>query len=130
MLKKFKLHPVLDSLLLLAAALLLIGCGSGRSSEQSFEPALGQSALGSAYAADHVPAESKLDYQYAMQNGLAATAALAPAAANSLVSAESKLDYWYAAQNGSPAIESPSAATESTMDFWYARQNGYPPAEK
>lgn len=127
MLKKFKLHPVLDSLLLLAAALLLIGCGNGRSSEQSFEPALDQSALVSAYAAEHVPAESKLDYQYAMQNGLAATAALAPAAAGDLVPAASKLDYRYAVQNGGAAAQS-FAPGENTLDFWYARQNGYAPA--
>jgi hypothetical protein len=130
MFKKFKLHPVLGSLLLLTAALLLIGCGSGRSSEQSFEPALDQSARISAYEAAQVPAQSKLDYQYAQQNGLVVTDALTPAAASDLVSAESKLDYWYAAQNGSPAIESPSAASESTMDFWYARQNGYQSARK
>ena len=126
MFTKFNLHPVFVSVLLLAA-LVLMGCGSGRASEQSFEEALDQSARVSAYAADQVPAESKLDYQYAMQNGLAATAALAPAAAGDLVSAASKLDYRYAVQNGGVAAQS-SASGEYTLDFWYARQNGYAPA--
>ena len=126
MFTKFKLHPVSAYLLLLVAALLLIGCGSGRSAEQSFEPALDQSALESAYAADQVPAESKLDYQYAAQNGLAVTVDLAPAAAGDQVPAESKLDHRYAAQNGGFAAQS-SPSGEYTLDFWYARQNGYDP---
>lgn len=125
MFTKFKLHPVSASLLLLVAA-LLIGCGSGRSAEQSFEPALDQSALESAYAAEQVPAESKLDYQYAAQNGLAGTVVVAPAAAGDQVLAESKLDYWYAAQNSGFAAQS-SPSGEYTLDFWYARHNGYDP---
>ncbi|MBK8901578.1 MAG: hypothetical protein IPM53_10375 [Anaerolineaceae bacterium] len=125
MFKKFKLHTLSLYLMLLVAALVLIGCGSGRSSEQTFEPSVDQSALVSAYAANQVPAESKMDYRYAAQNGLAANTSLVPASASDQVPAESKLDYQYAVQNGGLAVESPSVANENTMDFWYARQNGY-----
>ena len=127
MFKQPNLRLFFSFMVLMGAFLLLISCSGGPSSEQSFEPAMDQSALVSSYASDRVAAESKLDHQYAMQNGLAANPAAVPAAASDLVPAESKLDYRYAVQNGGLETQ-PSASNEYTLDFWYARQNGYDPA--
>lgn len=123
--KKFKLHPVIASLWLLAAALVLISCGNGRSSAQLFEPAIDQSALESAYSTNQVPAESKMDYRYAQQNRPAANAAAFSAATNDSIPAESKMDYWYAVQSGGLEQVPSDIGNENTLDFWYARQNGY-----